>query len=195
MTGTFTRSDNAMLRGVNLYLIGMMGSGKSTVGRILAESLDYQFFDSDQLIEQVSKRSIAEIFAQEGEESFRTVETQVLAQLAPYIRLVISTGGGAVLKPENWSYLHHGVVIWLDVPPETLLARVSQDPTPRPLLQQADPLQTLKTISQERQRYYAQADIRVDADASAQDVAQRTLDGLKARIEQDAPNRAKFYGS
>jgi shikimate kinase len=195
MTGTFARSDNAMLRGVNLYLIGMMGSGKSTVGRILAESLDYQFFDSDQLIEQVSKISIAEIFAQEGEESFRTVETQVLAQLAPYARLVISTGGGAVLKSENWSYLHHGVVIWLDVPPETLLARVSQDPTPRPLLQQAHPLQTLKTISQERQRYYAQADIRIDADAPAQEVAQRTLDGLKARIEQDAPNRAKFYGS
>ena len=194
MTGTFARSDNTMLRGVNLYLIGMMGSGKSTVGRILAESLDYQFFDSDQLIEEVSKRSIAEIFAQEGEESFRTVETQVLAQLAPYVRLVISTGGGAVLKSENWSYFHHGVVIWFDVPPETLLARVSQDPTPRPLLQQADPLQTLKTISQERQRYYAQADIRIDADAPAQEVAQRTLDGLKARIEQDAPNRAKFYG-
>ena len=197
MTGTFAPSDtdNAMLRGVNLYLIGMMGSGKSAVGRILAERLDYQFFDSDQLIEQVSKTSIAEIFAQEGEESFRTVETQVLAQLAPYPRLVISTGGGAVLKSENWSYLHHGVIIWLDVPPETLFARVSQDPTPRPLLQQADPLQTLKTIFQERQRYYAQADIRIDADAPTEEVAQRTLDGLKARIEQDAPNRAKFYGS
>jgi shikimate kinase len=195
MTGTFAPSDNAMLRGVNLYLIGMMGSGKSSVGRILAERLDYQFFDSDQLIEQVSKTSIAEIFAQEGEESFRTVETQVLAQLAPYPRLVISTGGGAVLKSENWSYLHHGIVVWLDVPPETLFARVSQDPTPRPLLQQADPLQTLKAIFQERQRYYAQADIRVDADAPAEEVVQRTLDSLKARIEQDAPNRAKFYGS
>jgi shikimate kinase len=195
MTGTFAPSDNAMLRGVNLYLIGMMGSGKSSIGRILAERLDYQFFDSDQLIEQVSKTSIAEIFAEEGEESFRTVETQVLAQLAPYTRLVISTGGGAVLKSENWSYLHHGVVVWLDVPPETLFARVSQDPTPRPLLQQADPLQTLKAIFQERQRYYAQADIRVDADAATEEVVQRTLDNLKARIEQDAPNRAKFYGS
>jgi shikimate kinase len=194
MTGTFAHSDNAILRGVNLYLIGMMGSGKSTVGRILAERLDYQFFDSDQLIEQVSKTSIAEIFAQEGEESFRAVETQVLAQLAPYPRLVISTGGGAVLKSENWSYFHHGVVIWLDVLPEALFARVSQDLTPRPLLQQADPLQTLKTIFQERQRYYAQADIRVDADAPPEEVAQRTLDNLKARIEQDAPNRAKFYG-
>jgi shikimate kinase len=194
MTGT-ARFDNAMLRGTNLYLIGMMGSGKSTVGRTLAEQLDYQFFDSDQLIEQAAKISVAEIFAQEGEASFRALETQVLSQLAPYPRLVISTGGGAVLTSENWSYLHHGVVIWLDVLPERLFARVSQDPTPRPLLQQADPLQTLKTIFQERQRYYAQADIRVDADAPAQEVAQRTLDSLKARIEQDAPNRAKFYGS
>ncbi len=192
---TFTSSNSAMLRSTNLYLIGMMGSGKSTVGRILAERLAYQFFDSDQLIERVSKKSIAEIFDADGEETFRTLETQVLSQLAPYTRLVISTGGGAVLKSENWSYLHHGIVVWFDVPPETLLARVSQDPTPRPLIQQADPLQTLETILQERQRYYLQADVRVDADAPAQEVAQRTLDSIKARIEQDAPNRAKFYGS
>jgi shikimate kinase len=195
MTSSLTRSHSAMLRSTNLYLVGMMGSGKSTVGRILAEQLAYQFFDSDQLIEQVSKKSIAEIFDADGEEAFRTLETQVLSQLAPYTRLVIATGGGAVLKSENWSYLHHGLVVWLDVPPETLLARVSQDPTPRPLIQQADPLQTLKTIFQERQRYYLQADVRVDADASAQEVVQRTLDSIKARIEQDAPNRAKFYGS
>jgi shikimate kinase len=183
-----------MLRSTNLYLIGMMGSGKSTVGRILAERLAYQFFDSDQLIEQVSKKSIAEIFDADGEEAFRTLETQVLSQLAPYTRLVISTGGGAVLKSENWSYLHHGIVVWLNVPPETLLARVRQDPTPRPLIQQADPLQTLKTIFHERQRYYLQADVQVDADAPAQEVAKRTLDSIKARIELDAPNRAKFYG-
>jgi shikimate kinase len=195
MTGSLTRSHSAMLRRTNLYLVGMMGSGKSTVGRILAEQLAYQFFDSDQLIEQASRKSIAEIFDAEGEEAFRTLETQVLSQLAPYTRLVIATGGGAVLKSENWSYLHHGLVVWLDVPPETSLARVSQDPTPRPLIQQADPLQTLKTIFQERQRYYLQADVRVDADAPAQEVVQRTLDGIKARIEQDAPNRAKFYGS
>jgi shikimate kinase len=195
MTGSLASSHSAMLRRTNLYLVGMMGSGKSTVGRILAEQLAYQFFDSDQLIEQVSKKSIAETFDADGEEAFRTLETQVLSQLAPYTRLVIATGGGAVLKSENWSYLHHGLVVWLDVPPETSLARVSQDPTPRPLIQQADPLQTLKTIFQERQRYYLQADVRVDADAPAQEVAQRTLDGIKARIEQDAPNRAKFYGS
>lgn len=195
MTGSLPRFHSAMLRSTNLYLVGMMGSGKSTVGRILAEQLAYQFFDSDQLIEQVSKKSVAEIFDADGEETFRTLETQVLSQLAPYTRLVIATGGGAVLKSENWSYLHHGLVVWLDAPPETLLARVSQDPTPRPLIQQADPLHTLKTIFEERQRYYLQADVRVDADAPAQEVAKRTLDSVKARIEQDAPNRAKFYGS
>jgi shikimate kinase len=184
-----------MLRGVNLYLIGMMGSGKSTVGHILAEELKYQFFDSDQLIEQVSKQSVAQIFEQQGEEAFRTLETEVLSKLAPYTRLVISTGGGAVLKPENWSYLHHGVVVWLDVSVEILFQRIKKDPR-RPLLQTADPLQTLKNLLEQRQRFYSQADVRVEVstETPARKVAQQVLESVKARIEQDAPNRAQFYG-
>lgn len=149
-----------LLRGVNLYLIGMMGSGKSTVGRILAEKLDYRFFDTDDVIEKSAQQSIKNIFATEGETAFRALETEVLAQLSAYMRLAIATGGGIVLERKNWSYLQHGIVVWLDVPVTLLYDRLKDD-TSRPLLRSPDPQKTLEVILNQRELLYAQADLRV----------------------------------
>jgi shikimate kinase len=162
---TLNSMDPTALKGINLYLIGMMGAGKSTVGRLVAESLGYRFFDTDTLMEQTSRTSIPELFAQLGESKFRDLETQVLAQLSAYTRLAIATGGGIVLRPINWSYLRHGVVVWLDVPLSELEQRLSSD-TSRPLLRpdpaQPIPLaQRLHTVWQQRQHLYAQADVQV----------------------------------
>ncbi|MCU0566364.1 MAG: shikimate kinase [Oculatellaceae cyanobacterium Prado106] len=148
------------LKGVNLYLVGMMGSGKSTTGKILAEHLGYRFLDTDAVIEQAAGQSIREIFATSGEDAFRELETQVLGQLAAYQRLAVATGGGIVLQRQNWSYLRHGIVVWLDVPLAELGDRLQQDQT-RPILQDTDMTQKLQTLMEQRQPLYAQADVRI----------------------------------
>jgi shikimate kinase len=111
------------LEGLNLYLVGMMGSGKSTAGRHLAEQLGYRFLDADSSIEQVAGRSIPELFASDGEAGFRDLEAAVLNQIASWHSLVVATGGGVVTRPENWGQMQQGVVIWLDAPDALLLER------------------------------------------------------------------------
>ncbi|MBD2327296.1 shikimate kinase [Alkalinema sp. FACHB-956] len=148
------------LQGTNLYLIGMMGSGKSTVGQVLADRLGYQFFDSDTVIEQVAQQPVSQIFAESGEAVFRELETRVLAEIAGHGRKLVATGGGIVLKPENWGYLRHGVIIWLDASIEILKTRLEADTT-RPLLQGTDLETKLTSLYADRQALYAQADLRI----------------------------------
>jgi shikimate kinase len=148
-------------QGINLYLIGLMGSGKTTVGKILAARLGYQFFDTDAVIEQAAGQTIAEIFATAGEPSFRELETQVLAELSAYRRLTIATGGGIVLQQRNWSYLQQGLVVWLDVPIAQIYERLQGATESRPLLQAADLFQKLKTLLEQRYSLYAQADLQI----------------------------------
>ncbi len=154
-----------LLRGVNLYLIGMMGSGKSTVGRILAEKLSYRFLDTDDLIEKSAQKPINAIFASDGESAFRALETEVLSQLSAYMWMAIATGGGIVLERKNWSYLQHGIVVWLDVPVPLLYDRLKDD-TSRPLLQSPDPQKTLEVILNQREPLYAQADLKITVASS-----------------------------
>jgi shikimate kinase len=149
------------LQGLNLYLVGMMGAGKSSVGRPLAEALGYRFVDADAVVEQAAGQSIAEIFAHGGEAGFRALETAVLDRIASWHSLVVATGGGVVGRPENWGHLRQGVVIWLDAPEELLLTRLQADPTPRPLLADADPAGRLATLLASRRPLYAQADLTV----------------------------------
>lgn len=149
------------LQGISLFLIGMMGSGKSTVGRLLAAQLTYHFFDTDQLIEQATQQTIPNLFATEGEVGFRQIETQVLEQIASYRRLVIATGGGIVTRQENWGYLQHGIVVWLDVPLPQLAARLATESEQRPLLLQADLETTLTELLGKRDDLYAQADLHI----------------------------------
>ena len=152
------------LRNLNVYLVGMMGAGKSTTGKLLAKTLGYQLFDTDQVICKAAGASIPEIFATSGEAEFRKIETQVLSQLSAYTRLVIATGGGIILERVNWSYLQQGLVVWLDAEVEVLLSRLKND-TIRPLLQTENPQQTLETILAQRQSLYAQADVKVSVQA------------------------------
>lgn len=171
------------LRGTNLYLVGMMGVGKTTVGRTLAARLNYRFFDTDQVVEQASGQSVSELFASQGESAFRATETAVLGQLAPYTRLVVATGGGVVLARKNWSYLHQGLVIWLDAPASLLAARLATDGS-RPLLQRPDWPQTLVNLLEQRQPIYAQADLRVAiaADSTPDETTDLILQQLCDRI-------------
>lgn len=182
MTGTIPN-----LKGVNIVLIGMMGSGKTTTGQILAEQLNYKFFDTDSLIEQLADQSINDIFAQSGETTFRELETKVLSELSSYRQLVIATGGGIVLNPMNWSYLRHGLVVWLNVETDLIWARL-QDEQTRPLLKTESPLATLKAKVEEREPLYAQADVEVEItqplDASI--ISQQVLDAIQLQLRDEA---------
>ena len=149
------------LAGRSLYLVGMMGSGKTSTGRPLAERLGYGFVDADAVIEQAAGCSIPEIFDRNGEAGFRSLESQVLSAISQRHSLVVATGGGVVTQPENWGLLHSGIVIWLDVVPDQLLQRLNADSTVRPLLQTADPEAALNALLNERRPLYAEADLTV----------------------------------
>jgi shikimate kinase len=188
------------LKNVNLYLIGLMGAGKTTTGKLLAQALGYQFLDTDALIEQVAGKTIPEIFAQSGEPEFRQLETQVLAEVAAYRRLVVATGGGIVLNPMNWSFLHHGIVLWLNVPLETLASRLVGDRS-RPLLSSnsapaaedldSDPYVAkhakLRALWQERQSLYRQADleIAITAEQTSPQVVDNILAAIPSLLKQE----------
>jgi shikimate kinase len=175
------------LQGTTVYLIGPMGAGKTTVGQVLAESLGYRYFDTDQVIETAAQQSIAQIFADSGEAVFRQLETDTLQALSPLLRCVIATGGGIVLKPENWGYLRNGVIVWLDVPVDLLHDRLIADTT-RPLLQAGNLRDRLQTLDQERRSRYAQADIpiAIAAGESPEAIVQRILQSLTEACQSKA---------
>ncbi len=175
------------LKKTNLYLIGMMGAGKTTIGRKLANRLGYRFLDTDALIEQTAKKPITQIFAEEGEAAFRQLETQVLAQVAKHTSVVIATGGGIITQQMNWSYLRHGVVIWLDVPVPVLISRLSND-THRPLLNVEPDVEPsvalgekLNSLIEARGDRYAQADIRIAYEGRS---VGKTCDRIVAALQQ-----------
>jgi len=172
-----------LLRGANLYLVGMMGVGKSTIGQLMAVRLGYRFCDTDTVIEQAAQQPIPEIFATAGEAAFRTLESQVLSQLSPYTRMVIATGGGIVLDQENWWHLRQGVVVWLDVPVGELVKRLQGDEH-RPLLQRPDWQQHLANLLSDRRQRYAQADIHltVRAGETPDEIGDRLVERLRDRI-------------
>ncbi len=173
------------LEGLNLYLVGMMGSGKSSVGRPLAEALGYRFLDADTSVEQAAGRSIPELFASEGEEGFRDLEAAVLNQIAAWHSLVVATGGGVVTRSQNWGQMRQGVVIWLDAPDLLLLERLAADPTPRPLMQADDPSTRLADLLKERRPLYAQADLHIIQDGRPpEQVAWQVLEALPGILKQ-----------
>lgn len=148
------------LQGLNLYLIGMMGVGKTTVGKALATKFQYRFIDTDDVIIQAAGKSINDIFSQDGEAAFRAVERDVLAQISSYTQMVVATGGGIVMYRENWSKMHYGLTVWLDAPVELLIERIAEDTT-RPLLRDPNPKAKLRSLLQTREPMYAQADLRI----------------------------------
>lgn len=138
----------------NIFLIGLMGAGKTTIGRALARRLNKRFVDSDHEIEARTGVSIPLIFEIEGEASFRQRESEVIRDLTGQSDIVLATGGGAVLKPENRECLKsRGTVIYLRASVNNILQRTSHDKN-RPLLQTADPRQRLEQLAREREPLY-----------------------------------------
>ena len=172
------------LAGKPLVLVGMMGAGKTTVGRRLASRLGRQFIDSDEEIERAAQMTIPEIFEQRGEAEFRAGEMRVIARLLKENDLVLATGGGAFVNPETRALVRAGAVsVWLKADIDILFERVSRRSN-RPLLKTADPRATLEKLIAERYPIYAQADVTVISrdvpqDNVAGDVVAALLDHLK----------------
>jgi len=168
-----------------VFLIGLPGAGKTTTGHALAEWLRWSFLDLDDLITAQAGKSVAAIFADEGESHFRALESAALAAACDRKRLVIATGGGIGETPRNLALMREtACIVSLDVAPDTALARLSAEaatrgdslPDARPLLEGADPLARLAELRTRRQRWYSEADLMLDANATAPGVlAQRVV--------------------
>ena len=169
----------------NVYLTGFSYTGNSTVGRILAARLGMEYVDTDELIEAEQGRSIPEIFAQDGEAVFRELESVTLTQVAERQSVVVATGGGMVMDPENRAVMQRtGAVVCLEAQPATILSRMRadvSDATVRPLLASADPLARITALKASRQAAYAIADWTVNTDGlTTEDVAAEAERGAEA---------------
>ncbi len=179
--GAAFRGAGRLLRTV--AMVGMMGAGKTAVGRALAARLEVPFRDSDHEIELAANMSVAEIFDRDGEAFFRRKETQVIRRLLDGGPCVLSTGGGAFLQPENRRMIsQRGVSVWLNADPEVLWTRVRRKDT-RPLLRTPDPRATLRALYRARVPVYAQADLEVISDdsISIEGMVDRVLAALATR--------------
>lgn len=166
-----------------VVLVGMMGSGKTAIGRALASALDVPFLDSDAAIEEAAALSIAEIFARDGEPFFRRREAEVIDRLISGPPAILSTGGGAFLAEKNRDVIaQKGVAVWLDADLKTLWERVRHKNT-RPLLRTANPLATLTELMAVRTPIYAMASVHVPIlpTASIEETTQHVLDILAQR--------------
>jgi shikimate kinase len=168
----------------SIVLIGMMGAGKSSVGRCLEQRTGLRRFDTDEIVSTRLGMSIADIFSKLGEEEFRRAETKALAELHPSQPAIIVTGGGIILREENVHRLKKlGVVVWLDAKDEVLFERATRKPN-RPLLATNDPRETLAKISKQRAELYASAsDLRIDTSRRSHD---EVADFILSAIESQA---------
>jgi shikimate kinase len=159
-----------------IYLVGFMAAGKTTVARALGARLGWRAEDIDELIEAQERRTVADIFARDGEPYFRGVEREILRLLLPLRHAIVATGGGTFMDPENRAAINmDGLSIWLDVPFEELLARLPGDGR-RPLAADRAQLERLFAI---RQAAYAHAQLRVDAGgAQPEELAERIMDAV-----------------
>ena len=160
----------------NLALIGFMGTGKSSVGRAVADSLHFTFLDTDHVIEARAGKSIKDIFAQDGEPVFRDWEVRIVEELTHRSKTVISTGGGLPTREANLNSLKtHALVLCLWASPEAIFERV-RDHSHRPLLNDADPLAKIRDLLAAREAYYRQADVLVNTEMrSVREVAMQVL--------------------
>ena len=160
----------------NIALIGFMGTGKSSVGQLVAGQLHFSFLDTDHLIESRAGKTISEIFAQDGEPAFRDLERNLVQELGTRKRAVISTGGGLPVGEGNLSSLRtHALIVCLWASPEKIWERV-RNQTHRPLLDDPDPLAKIRQLLIDRQPYYRQADVLLNtATRSLNEVAHQVI--------------------
>ena len=166
-----------------IVLVGMMGAGKTAVGRALAQRLGVSFLDSDAEIEVAANRTVPEIFERDGEPFFRTKETQIIERLLAEKRCVLSTGGGAFLSEQNRMNISgKGISVWLNADLELLWNRVRNKDT-RPLLRTPNPKSTLQDIYDQRVPTYALADMTVVSEEkySIEDMVDRVVEALTTR--------------
>jgi shikimate kinase len=153
------------MRPRNLVLVGMSGTGKSRVGRLVAQRLRWRFVDTDVEIERCAGRSVPEIFATEGEARFRAIEREVIARVARQSGAVIATGGGAILDPANREALFAGnLVVCLEASAEQIAARLARAREHRPLLAGRDPLVAIRELQAQRAPLYALAHRTIPTD-------------------------------
>lgn len=171
----------------NLVLVGLMGAGKSAIGRLVAQQLGLPFIDTDTEIERVSRMSISELFAAYGEEEFRALETRVIKRLMRSGPRVVSTGGGAFINDKTRKQIERsgGVSVWLNADLEVLWERVNKRDN-RPLLKTENPKQTLKDLMDKRYPIYALADITVQSrDERKEVIAAEVLTAVIDHIGKD----------
>ena len=148
----------------NLALIGFMGTGKTTVGRLVAEALHFDFLDTDELIQSRTGKTIADILVQDGEPAFRELERQIVLELSTKTKTVISTGGGLPTNPDNLARLKsYALVVCLWSSPDKIWNRVKNQ-THRPLLHDPDPQKKIQELLAAREPFYKQADVLVNTD-------------------------------
>lgn len=171
----------------NIVLVGLMGAGKSCIGRKLAARLGLPFVDADAEIEKAAGCSISEIFEQHGEQAFRDGERRVIARLLEDGPQVVASGGGAYMDPKTRKTIaRHAVSVWLRADLDLLVRRTSRRNT-RPLLRTGDPREILGRLIDERYPVYAKADITVDSeDAPPEKTVKRVLDALAAHGQEAA---------
>lgn len=159
-----------------IYLVGFMAAGKTTVARAVASRLGWRADDIDELIEARERRTVADLFARNGEAYFRTVEREILRLVLPLRHSVVATGGGTFMDPDNRTAINlDGLSIWLDVPLDELIARLPADGR-RPLAADLPQLERLYAL---RQAAYATAHVRIDArGAHPEDVAERIVERI-----------------
>jgi shikimate kinase len=163
----------------NIVLTGFMGTGKTEVGRELANMLKWHLINVDDEIVKREKMSISEIFNRCGEPAFRDIETAAIREIALQEHIIISTGGGAVLRPENMDILRqHGVIVNLSATPDTIIERTSGN-SERPLLQVENPAQRIKELLEIRRPFYEKADIMIDTESKTpRQIAEEILESI-----------------
>ncbi|MGH6998771.1 MAG: shikimate kinase [Phenylobacterium sp.] len=176
------------LRARTITLVGLMGVGKSSVGRRLANALDLPFKDADVEIEAAAGRSIPDIFAEMGEPAFREGERRVITRLLENPPHVLATGGGAFMNDETRALIkERSISVWLKADLDVLVRRVSRKDS-RPLLSGKDPLEVLTELAEKRYPVYAQADVTVETGDTAHHVAvDQVIRALTAYLEEPAP--------
>ncbi len=163
----------------NLFLTGFMGAGKTTVGKVLAEKLGWCFTDLDQVIEQRMEKTISEIFAFQGENFFRDIESQVLSEVSTRGHTVVATGGGVIGREKNRHLMRDtGIVVFLDVPWKQLFERIREGQG-RPLAEGDDAVKRLTSLFEQRLPLYQTADLVVDCSRqSPEDLAEGIISRL-----------------
>ena len=183
MEETFINNITNLLKGRSIFLIGMMACGKSKTGPQLAQLLKYKFIDLDSLVEKVAKKSISKIFEENGENKFREYERQCLQEIIKFPSLVVSTGGGVIIKKENWGILRQGIVIWIDLEKKIAIERLKNEINNRPLIKGKDIEDNYSKLFQSRKGLYEQADIRIKVqNENVEQVAKKIINELHKRI-------------